>query len=378
MQRPPIGLWRRHNLLLLCLLLLTACVRPPQLPPPALAPGMQLIAIADSDPGTPFAVDPTGRYLALARDGVQLLTFAAKSSRRLATDAPLALAWDRSGARLAAAFPAQNGSRVELFDLDANDTAVSTDLAGRIVSLSWRNATTLTVTTVTISDYRFGSSVNSALYRWTPPQPPQEIYRYGTTLKPGTRAALGAAVFADSRHVGSPAGDEVLFSELHDPPAVAPYRTLTLRHLDGGARTVAQLPLTGAAAGFGPDETVVYGDGSGKTVQLDPWTDSVRRSWPAPGRQLALSADGRYLFADGRLFDGEREIATLPGAEAAVFTPQGLLLRRGAGLWLLQGLALPPAPAAQHPDPQLVRLRAWRSRGLIDHDEYLQQKESHE
>jgi len=359
------------------LLLLTACTvltRQPPLPPLPAPLTLEVVTAIDRD--GPFTVDPSATRLALARSGLVVHDLNSGDAQRLDRDEPLALAWSPDGTRLAAAFADGAGSRLQLFN-DRAGLVPGPDirLPGRIASLQWRDAATLTLVAMAITDYRFGSNARITLSSWRPPQDLKTIDSHDITLKPHTRAALGADPQRVCRHRLSPAGDEALHTRLHDPPAVDGYRVLVLRQLDSGAgRDLAHLPIAGGEALIGPNETIVYGDGD-LTRQIDPWTGDELRRWPVAGEHLAQSADGRYLFADGRLYDGDAEVARLPAAtDEALFTATGMLLRRGEQLLALRGLE--PASAETRPRPELERLRAWRSRGLINHDDYLRLKEA--
>jgi len=355
-------------------LLLTACAASPPAALPQLPAPLALQVVGRIDPAGAFAVDPPAERLAWARAGLRLRHLDRGDEQLLDSKTPLALAWNRDGTRLAAAFAEGSGCRVQVYSgQDSLAAADRIDLPGRPASLAWRDATTLTLVTVDLADYRFGSNARTTLSSWSPPQPVVEIDRYDTTLKPLTRAALGADPQRICRHRLSPAGDEVLHTSLHDPPAVDSYRVLVLRHLDSGAgRDLARLPIATGEFQFGPEDTVLFGDGR-QTRLIDPWSGVELHRWPSAGNTLALSADGHYLFADGHLYDGETELATLP-ADAAAFTAAGLLLRHDRQLLIVHGLA--PAPRPPLPRPELEKLRAWRSRGLIDQDEYLRFKES--
>lgn len=357
-------------LLLLLLWLLAGCAGPltGQLPP-----GSALDAIAAAEPGTPFAVAPDGERLALVRDGLRLRD-PASGETLLAPEPPAALAWSPDGERLAAAFPGGEGSRLRIYAGARLEREA--EVAGRVGRLLWHPDGDLLTVATTLEVFSFGAGHRTVLLRWGGEGDPGSVPLHDVTLKPRTVLLWGEALYRMAHPALSPDGDELLYARLHDPPEFDPYLKLVLRNLGtGNEREVARVPLSSGGARFVPGEAVLYGDGAGRTARLDPWTGAESAAWDLPGRALALSPGGRYLLLDGRLHRDGAEIAVLAAGEGQ-FAAGALYFRDGRRLYRLSGLSeeLPAPPPAAVRD-ELRRLRRWRSGGLIDHDDYLQQKE---
>lgn len=358
------------------LLVLAACLPQAALPPlPAVAPPLRLERIALVDTDSPIAATPAGDLIAFSATGLQLLNRSGKSRQQLTEATAQSLTFNRNGNRLGAAFAVADGSRVEVFtETDQWQSMAAAELDGSVSSLQWRDETTLTIATVQLIDYSFGSNCRTVLYSWRPPQQPQQVTAYDTTLKPATRNQPEFSARRLVRHTLSPAGDEALLLHLHAPPAFDAYRIVELRQLDSGeGREIARIPLTRGTATFAPEETIIVDDAT-SLRRFDPWTERQLQQWVSGGGNLALSADGRYLLTGNQLYDGARLLATLPADSEGIFTHAGLLLRHQRQLLWLHGLQL-SAPSKSDETP-LIRLRNWRSRGLIDHHDYLRLKEA--
>jgi hypothetical protein len=298
--------------------------------------------------------------------------------RVLASGKPVALAWSPDGRRLAAAFPDQEQTRLAL--LAENGRAlVETTVAGRVERLLWDGDGSLLAIAVTIRTYSFGGNLRATLVRWDGEGAQVATPLYECTVKPLTLSTWGERLYALPQPVLSPLGDELLFARLHDPPALAPYLKLVVRHLQSGAEhVVASLALTSAGAVFlGDGERILYGDGFRRTLDAPLWGRKTAVEYPWGGRALAASPGGRYRLLDGHLLDQEKEIALFSGVERAVFSPYGdrLLFATGGRLWVLGGLGADPLPEF---DPalgeRLRKLRSWRARGLITDGDYREEK----
>ncbi len=178
-----------------------------------------------------------------------------------------------------------------------------------------------------------------------------------------------------TRMAVSPLGDEIVYARLHDPPALAPYLVIVLRHLESGReKELAQAPLPGGGLQFTPDgDFLLWGDGVGQTLKTEPWAEETERLAAAPGRQLAISGSGRYLWIDGQLLRDTLPLVDFPKVAGAEFVPgtDWLMVRSAKRTFFYSGLeGASPSSATVPASPKLLRLRKWRSLGIIDQDEF--------
>lgn len=364
------------GLLGLLLLALTGCAHLPTSAP--LPPGITVTAVTRIDRGAPFVWAPGGERIALGRGGLRLLDLAGGTELKIWDESPVDLAWSPDGSRLAAAFPREGKTTLRLFDPANGAVMAEAVVAGRVSGLGWGGAGELLAAAVDITTYSFGGNFRQLLYRWSGTDSPVAATLAETTVKPLTLRQWGEALYRVFHLTVSPAGDELIYTRLHDPPALLPYLQVVLRHQATGAeREVATVGLESGGALFIGD-VVVYGDGRGGIRRVDPWQVRELASFPAPGVNLAISPGGSHLLADGRLYRDGNELAVFPAESSGLFAPRGdrLLVRNGSTLFLLAGLpadeAAPPGMAVRE---RLLLLRKWRSQGLISADEYRAAKE---
>jgi hypothetical protein len=360
--------------LLLLVLWLNGCARLPVSGP--LPAETTLKRIAAIDAGGIFAPAPAGDRVALARDGLRVVEAATGRETSLAPEAPAAVAWAADGLRLAAAFDRGDESRLLVFGAEGESRGEAV-VEGRISGLLFLPDGDILAAAVIMKVFSFGGDHRTVFYRWDGRGEPVGATVHSSTAKPLTLAVRGDALFRTVHLALSPYGDEILYTRFHDPPAFGPYLKVVLRHLSAGAeREVASVTLDSGGALFA-DETVFYGDGSGRTRRVDPWTETEMEVWNTPGRSLGASASGQYLFIDGRLFRGASEIAVFPADSDGRFAAGGrLYIRHGRSLYLFSGLAADSVPRlAPALRERLLQLRKWRSRDLISHEDYLRRKE---
>lgn len=364
-------------LLLLLILWLSGCARLPVAGD--LPPGATLHRIGKMEADAPFDPSPAGDRVALARDGLRVLDPITGKGAVFSGATPIALAWTPDGERLAAAFAGRNDTRLKVFS-SGGEPREEVVVEGRIAQLLWISGEQLLAGAVKMETFTFGSEHRTIIYRWNGSEEPAKVAEHSTVAKPRTLHDWGDRLYRTVHMALSPLGDEVLYTRLHDPPAFSPYLKVVMRHLGTGVeRELANVSLTSMGGIFAHDEneTVIYGDGSGRMRQVDPWMEEERELWPTPGRRLSASEGGRYLFIDGRLYRDGLEVLVFPPMSEGRFASGGrLFIRHDHSLYLLEGLGVDSLPAL---DPvvreQLLKLRRWRSGGLISHQDYLRQKQ---
>lgn len=362
-------------LLLLLILWLSGCARLPVAED--LPPGVTLHRIGKMEADAPFAPSPTGDRVALTRDGLRIFDPITGKGSMISGATPVALAWTPDGERLAAAFAGKNDTRLQVFGA-GGESRGEIVVEGRIAHLLWISGEQLLVGAVKMETFSFGSEHRTIIYRWNGSEEMAKVVEHYTVAKPRTLHDWGDYLYRTVHVALSPLGDEILYTRLHDPPAFSPYLKIVMRHLETGVeRELANVSLTSVGGIFAHDETVIYGDGSGRTRQVDPWMEEERELWPTPGRRLSASEGGRYLFIDGRLYSDGSEILAFPPMSEGCFAFGGrLFIRDDRSLYLLEGLGEDSVPALDSAvRDHLLKLRRWRSGGLISHQDYLQQKQ---
>lgn len=362
--------------LILFLLQLAGCARLPattELPPP-----LTLTDTLSVDAGSPFALDRQGSTVALVKGGLKTRDLATGLTVSITDAVPNALAWSPDGKRLAAGFK----GTIRVFSA-AGVPGEEITLPGRVVALAWRSNTEILAALVEIDLYTFGASHRAWLQLWRPGEGESLSSKLGdATLKPLTVRDWGSRINQVITLDIAPAGDEIVFTRLHDPPAFPPYLAIVQRHLETGReRLIAKVDLFSAGARYAKDgERLIYGDGDRRTVRVDPWRDTIEQSYQSAGRTLARSPNGSWLFLDGRLYLRDMEVAAFPaGAEAQFGAGGRLLVRHGNRLHLLDGFKEPDElHPALPPSEGLLTLRRWRSLELITPEEYIQLKARNE
>jgi hypothetical protein len=330
-------------------------------------------SVAKAAPGLPWAINPADGSIALARDGLHLVTSGNESWTVLPGRPPTALGWSSDGSRLGAAFPREGGTNLSILTRKGNVLAEAF-IPGRVTSMGWVSPTELVALGVQIREFSFGGDVIATLYRWDGTAPPQGTVLHDMTVKPLTIRQWGERIITSITMNLSPDGDEIVYTRLHDPPAFTPYLRIVLRHLESGAeQELASVDLTSAGARYvGTGDRIVYGDGFAITRVLDSRQEGVFRTFPVPGKELAASPAGTFLLLDGHLYQGGEEIATFPPTARGCFASGGALyVSHDERLYLVMGLTeLVPPPLPPADAERLRILRKWRSDGLISDREY--------
>lgn len=381
---PPLLSCRQHHpgasghyriallLLLICLtVLLSGCAG---LPISGYAPGelaSTVVARLDADPL--FAASPDGTHVAYSREGVRVVSLSSRKSQLLFRESPLALAWSPNGQQLAIAYLHGAENRIALFSVDGRLTA-DTVTVGHVVAIFWPEADTLLALTVELEPHSFGTTCREVLLRWQPGETPLRTILHDVTLKPATlrRRGIPALLRAIAPRL-SPAGDELLYGRIQDPPAFEAYLKLVIRNLDSAdERVISTSRFPGETIRFSVDGEGLLLQTAGRTVLLDSWSGAEKPDRDLPGQEslpsarCCLSADGRFVEADGRTVQ-------LPPRTNGQFLGDGRLLSSHNGrLYLVSGFAPTAAVPALPLEKQkrLRTLRAWRAAGLISADEY--------
>lgn len=361
-------------ILLLSLSCAGCMVSPPLVPafPPA---GITIKPVVSQVlPLSPVAVSPDGSSLALVRrEGLFLTPLSGGEQKKFSSELPVALAFNPAGTELAAAFIAEDLSRLQRFDTSSGEILGEMFFPGRCEALLSREGEWLVFVSI-IETFKFGGNLRNLLWRWDGVNAPEESLLNDTTLDRSTLADSNA-LFSTLHPQLSPYGDEILFLRLHDPPAFDPYIDIVIRHLEtGSVRLVAKLPqMTGAAVYLDVGELVVYGDGIKLVKIVDPWSEKEIGQLVRPGLHLATPPAGDLLWVDESLLhrDGQLLLGVSKGTEPVTFLADGrLLLREKGRLWLLAGLPAVPSAQPVQDAGQLQLLRKWRAEGLINVQEY--------
>ncbi|GAM07741.1 hypothetical protein OR1_00009 [Geobacter sp. OR-1] len=335
--------------------------------------GLSLAMVGSIDPEAPFAWHPDGDIIAFVRGTLRIENLATEESTKIDV-VPTAIAWSPDGSLLAAAAIQGKNSTVRIFDMRGAVIKESI-IPGHISSVAWRFDGDLIAASLTLERFKFGTHLQSKLYRWNMKTAPGVTTLSEVTIMPGRVKAHDKIYFDSFSFALSPLGDEIAFTKQVDPPNFPSYLKIIVRNLESGAENEAPgVKLDPGGVIFSSDnEHLLYGDGAGTIRRFAPWTGDDVALIATPGRTIALSPTDRYLFADGRLFLDKQEVAAFPVGCEAAFAPTGskLLVRCGESLSVLNGLMETSVPAvSQEIRKQLLSLRKWRSEGLISNQEY--------
>lgn len=339
--------------------------------------GTQLLPLARLDRVSEVAWHPAGESFSASQKGLIRYDIQTGQSTLIDREQPSRLIWSPDGSQLAAAYRIADTTRIVLRESDGKLLAETT-LAGVPDRLLWSKKAGLLMITAQLKSYSFGSDLTLNLTRWDGLNPPQTTVLYNATIRPSTSLDWKQGVIARSGATLSPDQDEILYLQLHDPPAFQGSYRLTLRHLETGAeKEIAPLPIGPRSAQFIDSDRVLIDNGAAGAVELSLWKEEPEIPLPYSGAIIDVSPAGNYWLIGDRLIQDGRVIGRFPGLNAAAFSPDGgrlLLIIRGRG-YLLEGLreAARPAPSSVDAD-KLRQLRNWRSRDLITPQEYQNQK----
>lgn len=362
---------RSIRTMLWCFFLIQILVSCTRLPASGkLPPGIALEQITRIPANSPFSPDPAGKRVALIHNGLALLDVTTRNSAPLSPDTPQALAWTPDGQRLAAAFRSERGSQVRIYDTGGSMLG-SIVITGSVSTLLWRGENELLIAAMEVNVFSFGANFVQVFYRWDNGKPPVRIELHNSTLRTKVNQERGPDLYRLFTFALSPYGDAIVFTRLHDPPAISPYLRYVLRNLaTGSEREVASATLNSGGAIFaGGDDRILCGDGATETVLRDPWYERNLAVFPYSGRSLAASGGGKTLLIDGNLFRAGQLLFSFPVDATGSFNADGSLLfvRQGNRLSLVSGLPSDPAPIVPVRNRErFLTLRQWRSDGLIN------------
>jgi hypothetical protein len=355
---------------------LTGCTATLQSSP--LPDGFAIKNLASIDAGAPFSVNRTGAVAAVAEGTLQFIDPSGGPGRNIAPAPATVLCFSPDGERLAAAFATTNQSLLRLFDLKGTILAEAV-IPARVTSIAWRSDKELLATAMGIRKFSFGSNVAGYLYSWDTVAPPVATTLSEGTLLPEIAKMPEEELYRSLSISVSPYGDEIAYSTLKDPPLLPPYQRIAVRHLDSGAeRVVAKTPVGSGGPLYAPDgESLVVGGTRGLSRRLSVPDGREMDAWPTPGDHAAFSPSGSYLFLDGRLYQGGREIVSFPTQSAAAFLPDGsgIAISHEKSLFLVTGLKDTPRPRLSLNPERLLELRRQRMLGLVTDKEYKAQKD---
>jgi hypothetical protein len=357
-----------RHLLAAAFLLFLGCASAPL--KTSLPPAFSVQEVASVGEEGPFALSPDGRTAVYVRDGTKLKRLPDGEEIEISPETATAAAWSPDGGVVAFAFPYENGSLLALYGPDGKEKR-NARIPLPTTSLGWAQGELLALSTE-IRQFRFGGNVKVVLYRWQGKEP-QSAVLYDNTLRPAVMKKVDT-IRKIVRLVVSPWEDEILYPQIHDPPAFQPNMRLALHNLVTGAERVFEtaVPLT-AAAVYSPDgETVIAGSGEAETSIFDPWKNRDSRFVPSAGSRITRSPGGTFILIDGTLYRNGEVLAAFPPDAVGLFAESALLVRSAGRLYLVNGF---PAETSTVPPKgekrdRLLTLREWRSKSLLSTEEY--------
>lgn len=385
-SRTAVRLLAPYFLLLAVFLLPAGCATIEVEPP--LPEQITLTKLARCEPNAPIAWYPVGGKIATAADGLALVTLDTKQKVKAAEESPIALAWSPNGRRLAAGFVRNGdtllklyadagGSLLEIRDKSGEPIAIKAK--GRVKQIFWLSNDLILAASAQVKQPPYGVKFQTRLHYWDTGGEMITKPLRSAMLTPKDAPEIEDVLYGTFHIALSPYKDEILFTELISPPLGASYLKLVLQHLETGqARDVAKLHPTSQGGIFaGNGEEILYGDGEFAFHTKNPWTGELLLSIAAPGRSLAVSPDGSYLFMDNTLYQDGLVLAAFPAGSRVVFSPFGeaLILQHGNMLYHLSGLGLaPPVLPGEKIRRSLLPLRTLRAKGIISPEDYYARK----
>lgn len=278
----------RHRLISLLLLCwaLSSCLSP------SLPRGMR-------EEVQPTAESPDGRLLADGRDGLILVDKASARRERLAVETPAALAWRRDGGQLAAVLPGRGtmAQQLVVFDQDGKRRNVL-ELSGHVVALNWSARHDLLVAGYRWQAFSFGANLSQWLLRISETAV-ERITLGDVTVEPGTARRFAPLLSGLLPVAFSPAGDELVYLRLHDPPQSPAYLQLLHRNwqVPGERKLLDLLPVRPTAVEWTAASDAIV-------CRSEEMLSSQVVVWPAPDSEpLAASrSDTTFIHNDDRLW----------------------------------------------------------------------------
>lgn len=354
----------------------TGCATLPYTVP--LPEGSSVRKLGSADADTPFALSRKGFVAAVSGGTLEIIRIADGTVRKVAAEGITAVSFSPNGEKLALGTAEKGGNFLSLCDPDGALLA-RTEVTGRVIYLGWLPDQNLLAGSLLIKKFSFGSEMITEVYRWDGKERPAPDRINDITVRRRIDSWPEELLYGTFSMALSPYGDEIAFKTLKDPPLMAPYQLVLIRHLE----TCKQREITPALIGsdgpiYAPDgESIIIGGVEGKTRRLSlPEAKEIAVIGPE-SRHLAGSPNGSYLLSEGIFYEKERKSVTFPPEVRGVFSPDGtgLVLSYRGTLYLFSGLKDGPPPPPPKDPVQLLKLRRLRSLGLITNEEFNQEKE---
>lgn len=202
--------------------------------------------------------------------------------------------WQRQdGKRLAQVFVDKDRQwGLSVFDPDGRKLEEH-PLPGPILAVVWSSHQDLLIIGYRLQEFSFGANLSQWLVRLHDGQR-EQIALGDATLKPNTAKILKDQLPMLLRVAFSPAGDEFVFTRLHDPPQLPAYLELLHRNWQVPAeRKLVALPVVPVRITWlPPREAVTWQTGDDPAQQIDLWPDTF-----APAAQPAAAVESERLWA---------------------------------------------------------------------------------
>lgn len=337
--------------------------------------GLTARQITTVESGSAYAVSPDGTVAAVFKSGLKLFHIPTGEHLQIGMAKPDALAWSPMGFSLAALYRTPGKSRIVIHDqigLPMTEQTLNDD----ITDLCWLSEQELAAGGLRVKSYKFGTNYKSILYLWKPGRNLPVITELrDSTLRPATFLKWQAQLERGPLLSAGLSARYIAYLHPVDPPLFTPYYKIILRDLGTGQEIdIANAGLATGGAKFSADgEKLIYGDGNGSILLLNPWSNEQLKTISSPGEALTLSPDSATWFADGAVFTGDRPPVLLTTGGEAAFTNDSsrLFVRSGATLYQLTGIK--PADGSLFvPEvaEKIAKLRSMRFQGLITAADY--------
>jgi hypothetical protein len=363
------------SILAIWLFFLAGCASTPFTGPVPEGTTLSQLPLFDNE--TPVVWHPSGQSINASQKGLIRYDLRTGDKAQIDSERPARMVWSPDSTRLAAAYRLDESTRIVLRDAAGKQLA-ETILPGILDRLLWSEEVGLLVITSRLKIYSFGGDLRLTMHLWDGVSAPQSTVLYNATIRPSTSLDWEQGLIAGSEASLSPDQDEILYLQLHDPPAFQGSYYLTLRHLKTGAeKKIVSLPIGLRSIQFIDSDHVLVDNGNVGSMDLFLWGDEANLGLPFAGKITAVSPGGHYRLIGEQLLLDKNPIGHFPGVSAAAFSPDGsrLLLQIKKRWYLLDGLTESVRPTLSTSDLEKLRqLRNWRSRGLITPQEFLNQK----
>ncbi len=328
--------------------------------PPQAINENSLIRVAATDKTGMFSANQEGHKIAVVRGGLHLYDFESGSSKKISSDQPVALAWSADGLVLAAVFPvADYETRLARYSAQG-ELLHEALLPVAFNQMDWSARGDLLVMGYVLKLFSFGADLQQILYNMTDEDVVATVLS-DTTLRLSTVKKL-AKIMRDVLPVAfSPAGDELVYLHLHEPPQFSPYLKLIYKNWQvANGRSLQEMPLQRVQVVWEkPAQSVAVRTADG-VLKLD--------LWPTVEDVISQSTTNHYRFVSGLLYDGDELLADWgEGAQLQILPDGRFLMAANNVLWRGDGLRSEPQESYSE---RAWTLRRWRFEGLITADEY--------